>query len=94
MDDIPCIASEGDLIYLFVDKLKGSRFTTDDDISAMMEYFDGTTKPTFRDPAAKAYIRFGGPRDTDANYGIKRGVLTLPGYAALASIAHEPMYLS
>ena len=48
----------------------------------MMEYFDGTTKPTFRDPSTKAYIRFGGPRDTDANYGIKRGVLTLPGYVS------------
>ena len=55
----------------------------------MMEYFDGTTKPTFRDPSTKAYIRFGGPRDTDANYGIKRGVLTLPGYVHVASTTHR-----
>ena len=55
----------------------------------MMEYFDGTTKPTFRDPSTKAYIRFGGPRDTDANYGIKRGVLTLPGYVHAASTTHR-----
>lgn len=55
----------------------------------MMEYFDATTKPTFRDPATKAYIRFGGPRDTDANYGILRGVLTLPGYAPLAFMARQ-----
>lgn len=62
------------------DKLRLSRFATDDDFDAMMSAFDGMTKPTFKDPTTTSYIKFGGPRDSDERYNIRRGVLSLSGY--------------
>ncbi|EPT00710.1 hypothetical protein FOMPIDRAFT_150495 [Fomitopsis schrenkii] len=64
---------------LLRNKLRSSRFATNDDIEAMMSTFESMTKPTFRDPTAISYIRFGGPRDTDERYNIRRGVLSLSG---------------
>ncbi|KZT05487.1 uncharacterized protein LAESUDRAFT_727131 [Laetiporus sulphureus 93-53] len=61
------------------DKLGNSRFSNDEDIQTMLEYFENSTKPTFRDSTKASYIRFGGPRDTDEQCGIKRGTLSLSG---------------
>ncbi|KAH9839845.1 uncharacterized protein C8Q71DRAFT_744470 [Rhodofomes roseus] len=64
---------------LLKDKLRQSRFSTADDLDAMMTSFDTMTKPTFRDSSATSYIKFGGPRDTDDTYNIRRGILSLSG---------------
>ncbi|EPT00724.1 hypothetical protein FOMPIDRAFT_1122140 [Fomitopsis schrenkii] len=60
-------------------KLGRSRFATTDDIDAMMANFESMTKPTFRDTNATSYIKFGGPRDNDDRYNIRRGTLSLSG---------------
>ncbi|EPT00712.1 hypothetical protein FOMPIDRAFT_1060246 [Fomitopsis schrenkii] len=60
-------------------KLRSSRFATNEDIDTMISTFDSTTKPTFRDASKKSYIKFSGPRDTDETYDIRRGVLSLSG---------------
>ncbi|KAH9924777.1 uncharacterized protein B0H18DRAFT_1011158 [Fomitopsis serialis] len=64
---------------LLREKLRLSRFSTTDDVDAMMANFDSMTKPTFRDSSTASYIKFGGPRDTDERYNIRRGVLSLSG---------------
>ncbi|KAH9839850.1 uncharacterized protein C8Q71DRAFT_465196 [Rhodofomes roseus] len=61
------------------DKLRLSRFSTTDDLDAMMASFETMTKPTFRDRSAMSYVKFGGPRDTDERFKIRRGVLSLTG---------------
>ncbi|TFY65073.1 hypothetical protein EVJ58_g2219 [Rhodofomes roseus] len=64
---------------LLRNKLRKSRFSTPGDLNAMMQYFESTTKPIFRDPAAGSHIRFGGQSDTDPKVKIRRGILTLSG---------------
>ncbi|KZT03737.1 uncharacterized protein LAESUDRAFT_814408 [Laetiporus sulphureus 93-53] len=59
------------------DKLENCRFGNEEYVETMLEYFENSTKPTFRDPTKASYIRFGGPRDTDEQRGVKRGTLTL-----------------
>ncbi|KZT03735.1 uncharacterized protein LAESUDRAFT_659042 [Laetiporus sulphureus 93-53] len=59
------------------DKLENSRFGNEEYVETMLECFENSTKPTFRDPTKASYIRFGGPRDTDEQRGVKRGTLTL-----------------
>ena len=69
-------------------KLQGSRFATTEDIDAMMTNFESMAKPTFRDPSVSSYIKFGGPRDSDERFNIRRGTLTLSGYVrAFVSLA-------
>ena len=62
-----------------IGKLGRSRFATNDDIDAMMANFESMTKPTFRDVFATSYIKFGGPRDNNDMYNIRRGTLSLSG---------------
>ncbi|KZT65648.1 hypothetical protein DAEQUDRAFT_731208 [Daedalea quercina L-15889] len=64
---------------LLREKLRQSRFASADDIDAMMANFESMTKPTFRDSSATSYIKFGGPRDTDEMFDIRRGTLSLSG---------------
>ncbi|KZT65645.1 hypothetical protein DAEQUDRAFT_676500 [Daedalea quercina L-15889] len=64
---------------LLRDKLRNSCFSTNEDIESMMANFDSTTKPIFRDPSAMSHIKFGGARDTDVRYNIRRGYLDLSG---------------
>ncbi|KAH9910870.1 uncharacterized protein B0H18DRAFT_1065862 [Fomitopsis serialis] len=64
---------------LLREKLRLSRFSTNDDFDAMMANFDTMTKPTFRDPSTTSYVKFGGPRDTDESFNIRRGILSLSG---------------
>ncbi|KAH9917533.1 uncharacterized protein B0H18DRAFT_1214541 [Fomitopsis serialis] len=61
------------------DKLKDSRFANDDFVNSMLESFESSAKPTFRDTTKTSYVKFGGPRDNDDKCGIKRGVLALSG---------------
>ncbi|KAF7783241.1 hypothetical protein Agabi119p4_2617 [Agaricus bisporus var. burnettii] len=57
--------------------LKDSKFR--EDIPWMKEYFDKTTKLTFREPRDPWYIRFGSSRDKDSRFGITAGKLRLEG---------------
>lgn len=52
----------------------------------MLDYFESSTKPTFRNTEKPSYIKFGSLRDTDDKHDIKRGVLSLSGYASSAAI--------
>ncbi|KAI0783016.1 hypothetical protein C8Q75DRAFT_836734 [Abortiporus biennis] len=60
-------------------KLKGSSFGNEEDISAMIQKFEKTAKPVFKDPKDRSYIQFGTMRDNDKNVGIRSGQLILPG---------------
>ncbi|XP_006460481.1 hypothetical protein AGABI2DRAFT_192178 [Agaricus bisporus var. bisporus H97] len=64
--------------------LKGSKFHND--IPSMKQYFDKTTKCSFRasEPNDPHYIRFGSARDKDMKYKITAGKLRLEG-ATVAS---------
>ena len=70
------------LHFLSSDKLRGSRFNNEEFIDAMIDSFEQSAKPTFRDVTKTSYIKFGGPRDMDEQHDIKRGVLTLSGYVS------------
>ncbi|KAI0918917.1 hypothetical protein AcW1_003564 [Taiwanofungus camphoratus] len=59
--------------------LKQSRFGNEEDIRTMLDYFESSTKPTFRNTEKPSYIKFGSLRDTDDKHDIKRGVLSLSG---------------
>lgn len=61
-------------------KLRNSRYK--DDIVTMLERFDKSTKPTFKDTKEKAYIHFGSLRDRDVEVGIRSGQLILDGYGS------------
>lgn len=47
----------------------------------MMSSFESMAKPTFRDPSVASYIKFGRSCDNDQRLNIRRGTLTLSGYA-------------
>ena len=66
-----------------VELLKDSRYGNDDDVKTMLEYFDKSTKPIFRDEKESSYIKFGSMGCNDAKVKIRRGQLMLSGYAAL-----------
>lgn len=61
------------------EKLQNSTFGNDDDINAMIEHFDRSTKPRFKDPEERSYVKFGSMRDRDPAVGIKNGQLQLSG---------------
>lgn len=62
-----------------VDKLKESRFGKPEEIAAMMERFERSTKPTFKEPNVRSFVKFGGLRDSDPQAGIVRGSLSVDG---------------
>lgn len=68
------------LIILHQAFLKGSKFHND--IPSMKQYFDKTTKCSFRasEPNDPHYIRFGSARDKDMKYKITAGKLRLEGF--------------
>lgn len=47
----------------------------------MVEYFDKTTKPFFKDASETTYIKFGSMGCNDPKVKIRRGQLPLTGYA-------------
>lgn len=61
------------------EKLIDTRFGNDECIDSMLQGFESSAKPTFRDVAKTSYIKFGSLKDTDDKFGIKRGVLSLAG---------------
>ena len=67
-----------------LEKFRGSKFDTPEDLAAFSQRFDERVKTVFSDDQAAQYVRFGSPRDNDPKYGIKAGRLTLTGYFALA----------
>ena len=67
--------------HLGTEKLRNSKYGNDEDIDSMVEHFDKSTKPTFKDPKERSYVKFGSMRDKDPAVGIKGGQLQLAGYA-------------
>jgi hypothetical protein len=64
-----------------LEKLRGSKFNTPEDLAAFSQRFDEGVKRVFSNDQGAQYIKFGSPRDNDHNCGIKAGRLTLTGYA-------------
>ena len=48
-------------------------------MTTMLDSFERSTKPTFKDPADRSYIKFGSMRDRDDAVGIRSGQLALEG---------------
>jgi len=61
------------------EKLRYSRFDTQEDLAAIVQRFDEGVKVVFSDDQMTQYIKFGSPRDNDPKFGIKAGRLTLTG---------------
>ncbi|KAI8977709.1 hypothetical protein BD414DRAFT_580166 [Trametes punicea] len=59
------------------ERLKDSAFGNDEDIKCMIDHFDKSTKPVFKDTDEASYIKFGSMRDSDLNVNIRRGQLML-----------------
>jgi len=57
--------------------LLGSAFL--DDLEHIVDYFDKTTKPRFRNSDEAQYLKVGGARDHDPSLNIRRGQLKLQG---------------
>lgn len=49
---------------------------------SMLEHFDKSTKPVFKDATEPSYIKFGSMRCNDPKVNIRRGQLTLSGCVA------------
>lgn len=64
---------------LLKEKLKGSRYCNEQDIKAMLEYFQTSTKQIFKDDKDMSYIKFGSMSCHDPAVGIRRGQVTLAG---------------
>lgn len=73
-------------LILPAEKLHGSKFGNSHDIRSMVEHFEKSTKPTFKNPNEKSYVKFGSMRDKDPTVGIRGGQLQLEG-CALCSFA-------
>ncbi|KAI0628133.1 hypothetical protein C8Q77DRAFT_1162430 [Trametes polyzona] len=61
------------------ERLKDSAYGNEEDIKAMLEYFDKSTKPIFKDPTEQSYIKFGSMGCNDPKVKIRRGQLLLSG---------------
>ncbi|OSX61856.1 hypothetical protein POSPLADRAFT_1145484 [Postia placenta MAD-698-R-SB12] len=60
-------------------KLKDSAYGNEEDIRTMLECFEKSTKPIFKDASETSYIRFGSMSCNDPAVGIRRGQLVLAG---------------
>ncbi|KIL57963.1 hypothetical protein M378DRAFT_355955 [Amanita muscaria Koide BX008] len=65
----------------FKGRFKDSDFGSDDDIETMAKAFDkpGGVKCMFSSPSVPYYVKFGGLRDTDQNFGISGGKFRVEG---------------
>ncbi|KAF9817090.1 hypothetical protein IEO21_03672 [Rhodonia placenta] len=61
------------------EKLKSSAYGNEEDIKTMLEYFQTSTKPIFKDDKETSYIRFGSMSCNDRAVGIRRGQLAVEG---------------
>lgn len=50
----------------------------------MLEYFDKSTKPIFKDATEQSYIKFGSMSCNDPKVKIRRGQLLLSGWVHVA----------
>ncbi|KAI0690376.1 hypothetical protein BC835DRAFT_1417868 [Cytidiella melzeri] len=64
------------------EKLHGSKYSHELDVKAMLDHFEKSVKPTFKDPLMRSWIKFGTMRDQDPPYRIKNGQLALEGQVA------------
>ena len=62
-----------------IEHLKESAYGNDEDIQTMVDVFDKSTKPIFKDENESAFIKFGAMSCNDAKVKIRRGQLTLAG---------------
>ncbi len=62
------------------EKLKDSKYGNEEDIKAMLDYFDKSTKPIFKDATEQSYIKFGSMGCNDPKVKIRRGQLLLSGW--------------
>lgn len=60
-------------------QLRGSKFSTPEDLIAFSQKFDEGVKRLFSNDQLPQYVKFGSPRDNNAKCGIKSGRLTLSG---------------
>ena len=63
----------------FQERLKDSAYGNDEDVKSMMDYFDKSTKPIFKDDKESSYIKFGSMGCNDPKVKIRRGQLMLSG---------------
>ena len=61
------------------EKLRGSKFNTPEDLATFSQKFDEGVKRVFSNDQGAQFVKFGSPRDTDPNCGIKAGRLMLTG---------------
>ena len=73
---IPAIISN---LFMFAEKLQGSKYGDPETIALMAGCFNKTTKVRFRNPDEPSYIKFGTPRDKDLVFNIQVGRLKLLG---------------
>ncbi|EKM51017.1 uncharacterized protein PHACADRAFT_32060 [Phanerochaete carnosa HHB-10118-sp] len=66
-------------LTLHLAKLCNSKYGNEEDLKTMLESFERSTKPTFKDPSDRSFIKFGSMRDRDPDVGIRGGQLTLEG---------------
>jgi hypothetical protein len=57
----------------------------------MIEWFDRSSKPTFKDEQTKSFIKFGSIRDQDPQFGIRSGQLVLSGYVPAGRVKNCTM---
>ena len=67
------------LLSPHLEKLRGSKFNTPEDLDAFSQRFDEGLKRVFSSDRAIQYVKFGSPRDNDHECGIKAGRLALTG---------------
>ena len=58
----------------------------------MLDHFDGSAKPIFKDPAERSFIKFGSMRDKDPSVGIRGGQIVVEGLAQYPSrVSNRPL---
>jgi len=69
----------GRLLNSQLEKLRGSRFDTPEDLAMFSQRFDEGVKKIFSNDQMAQYVKFGSMRDNDPEYGIRAGSLMLTG---------------
>ncbi|KAH9946441.1 hypothetical protein B0H21DRAFT_693711 [Amylocystis lapponica] len=80
------------LSFLQAEKLRDSAYGNDEDIKTMIDYFEHSAKPIFKDAGEPSYIKMGSMKCNDPAVNIRRGQLLLSG-ADVASL-FEPSVLA
>ncbi|KAK2462910.1 hypothetical protein APHAL10511_005108 [Amanita phalloides] len=72
------------MTYAFVDysaleKLRGSSYSSPDDIATMTQFFDKKTKTSFKAPSKPSFIKFGRATENEPDFDIRAGSIKLTG---------------